>query len=87
MAPNYRVGNVHEASSFMEIWNNGVMQKIRRMFYEGRLPLFCHNCQCIVNHSLRGLTMDALPPRFFEKIPLGERHASMHGEGEGCRVG
>lgn len=78
MAPNYRIGNVFESSDFMEIWNNSVIQKIRDMFYKNRLPLFCHNCQCIVNRTLRDLSMDSLPQRFFDKIPLGSRHASMH---------
>ncbi len=77
MTPNYRIGNIYEASDFMDIWNSSVMQRIRQMFYDGRLPVFCNNCQCIVNQTLRGLTLDTLPPKFFEKVPLGGRHASM----------
>ena len=49
----YRIGNIFEANNFMDIWNNETYIKIRSLFYEGKFPGFCDNCQFVLNGSLR----------------------------------
>ena len=51
----YRVGNLFEADSFESIWNNDVYVKIRSLFYQGKFPGFCDNCQFVLNGSLKNI--------------------------------
>lgn len=49
----YRIGNIFETKDFMDIWNNETYIKIRSLFYEGKFPGFCDNCQFVLNGSLK----------------------------------
>ena len=37
------LGNIYE-QSFEEIWNNGLFRGIRKIFYDGRIPIYCQGC-------------------------------------------
>lgn len=64
---SYRVGNIFEYDSFMDLWNNDIYKKIRSLFYKGQLPGFCDNCQFILNGSLRKLQVSSLNKRFYQR--------------------
>lgn len=64
---SYRVGNVFEYDSFIDLWNNPTYQKIRQLFYSGKLPGFCDNCQFILNHSLSRLEVPNPEPEFYQR--------------------
>lgn len=61
---SYKVGNIFQNDSFMDIWNNETYQRIRELFYEGRLPGFCDNCQFILNGSLKKLSVPKVDESF-----------------------
>lgn len=48
----YRIGNIFETNDFMDIWNNETYVKVRSLFYEGKFPGFCDNCQFVLNGAL-----------------------------------
>ena len=64
---SYRVGNIFECDSFMEIWNNETYRKIRKLFYSGKLPGFCDNCQFILNGSLKKLSVPSMDDDFYHR--------------------
>lgn len=64
---SYRVGNIYEYDSFMDLWNNDTYKKIRKLFYEGKLPGFCDNCQFILNGSLKTLDVPSPDKKFYQR--------------------
>ena len=64
---SYRVGNVFEYDSFLDLWNNPTYRKIRHLFYSGKLPGFCDNCQFILNHSLSCLEVPNPDQKFYQR--------------------
>lgn len=68
---SYRIGNIFEYDSFMELWNNDTYKKIRGLFYKGKLPGFCDNCQFILNGSLKKLSIHSPDDEFYHR-----RHVS-----------
>lgn len=64
---SYRVGNIFEYDSFMDLWNNETYKKIRTLFYAGKLPGFCNNCQFILNESLKKLTVPSPGKDFYQR--------------------
>ena len=60
----YRIGNVFETQDFMDIWNNETYMKIRSLFYEGKFPGFCDNCQFVLNGSLSRIDNKGLADGF-----------------------
>lgn len=44
------LGNLKQ-NSFLNIWNNEVYKKIRRLFYEGNLPKYCVGCMFLKDHT------------------------------------
>lgn len=64
---SYRIGNIFEYDTFMELWNNDTYKKIRRLFYAGELPGFCDNCQFILNGSLKKLSVPAPSADFYHR--------------------
>ena len=63
----YRVGNLFDYDSFLDLWNNEVYKKIRTLFYQGKLPGFCDNCQFILNGSLQRLKVDDPGEDFYRR--------------------
>ena len=63
----YRVGNIFDYDSFLDLWNNETYKKIRTLFYQGKLPGFCDNCQFILNGSLRRLKVDDPGESFYQR--------------------
>lgn len=64
---SYRIGNIFEYNSFMELWNNDTYKKIRGLFYSGKLPGFCDNCQFILNGSLKKLSVPSPTDDFYHR--------------------
>lgn len=64
---SYRVGNIFDYDSFLELWNNDTYKKIRGLFYAGKLPGFCDNCQFILNGSLKKLQIPSPSEKFFKR--------------------
>ena len=60
----YRIGNIFETQDFMDIWNNETYMKIRSLFYEGKFPGFCDNCQFVLNGSLSRIDNKGLAAGF-----------------------
>ncbi len=63
----YRVGNIFDYDSFMDLWNNETYKKIRTLFYSGKLPGFCDNCQFILNGSLKKLSVPSPGEDFYHR--------------------
>ncbi len=63
----YRIGNIFDYTSFMELWNNDTYKKIRRIFYSGKLPGFCDNCQFVLNGSLKRLSVPSPETGFYNR--------------------
>lgn len=64
---SYRVGNIFACNSFLELWNNDTYKKIRSLFYAGKLPGFCDNCQFILNGSLKRLLVPSPNKEFYHR--------------------
>ena len=64
---SYRVGNIFEYDSFLDLWNNDTYKKIRTLFYNGKLPGFCDNCQFILNGSLKKLSVPSPSKEFCQR--------------------
>ena len=60
----YRIGNIFDTQDFMDIWNNETYMKIRSLFYEGKFPGFCDNCQFVLNGSLSRINNKGLAAGF-----------------------
>ncbi len=71
--PTFRIGNIFESDSFMDIWNNEQYRKIRRLFYSGKVPAFCNNCQFILNNTLNNLSVPSPDPGFFRRRHISKR--------------
>lgn len=78
----YRVGNIFDYDSFLDLWNNDVYKKIRSLFYQGKLPGFCNNCQFILNGSLRRLKVPEQGDAFYRRRRISKFYHD-HYEGQG----
>ncbi|MBV1708947.1 MAG: SPASM domain-containing protein [Erysipelothrix sp.] len=67
----FRIGNVHDYESFLDLWNHDTYKKIRKLFYSGKLPAFCNNCQFIRDGSLKNLFVKNPDKNFYRR-----RHVS-----------
>lgn len=63
----FRIGNVHDYESFMDLWNHETYKKIRNLFYSGKLPAFCNNCHFIRNGTLNNLVVKNPDSSFFRR--------------------
>ena len=77
---SYKVGNIFKSDSFMDIWNNETYQRIRELFYEGRLPGFCDNCQFILNGSLRKLSVPKVDENFCHRRHISKFYRDYYEE-------
>ena len=77
---SYRVGNIFDCDSFLELWNNDTYKKIRSLFYEGKLPGFCDNCQFILNGSLRKLRVPSPDKKFYQRRHISKFYHDYCGE-------
>lgn len=64
---SYRVGNIFDYDSFLDLWNNDTYKRIRTLFYNGKLPGFCDNCQFILNGSLKKLSVPSPSKDFYQR--------------------
>lgn len=64
---SYRIGNIFDYDSFLDLWNNSTYKKIRTLFYNGKLPGFCDNCQFILNKSLKKLSVPSPNEGFYQR--------------------
>lgn len=64
---SYRIGNIFDYDSFLDLWNNATYKKIRNLFYSGNLPGFCNNCQFILNGSLNKLQVPPVDENFYQR--------------------
>ena len=46
------IGNIYRDGGFDAIWNGKIMRKIRSLFYEGKLPLYCTGCIFVRNDMM-----------------------------------
>ncbi len=51
----HALGNICGDGGFLKVWNGQVMQEIRRLFYEGRLPKYCVGCVFLRDEMLSGI--------------------------------
>ena len=72
--PMYHLGNIYETGSLMAVWNGEPYQKLRREFYEGRLPRCCRNCQFLLNHTLTKIDWYKKDTEFFQKSYLSDEY-------------
>lgn len=59
-------GNLKEAGSFSEIWNNGIYRMVRRNFYRGKLPRFCKACSFLKGNVMSRLELTEIDDSFYE---------------------
>lgn len=64
---SYRVGNIFDYDSFLDLWNSDTYKRIRTLFYNGKLPGFCDNCQFILNGSLKKLSVPSPSKDFYQR--------------------
>ena len=76
----YRIGNIFEANDFMDIWNNKTYMKIRSLFYEGKFPGFCDNCQFVLNGSLTRIDNKGLAASFKNRRHISKFYMDHTGE-------
>ena len=60
------IGNICEDGGFEKVWNGEVMQKIRRIFYEGQLPKYCVGCIFLRDEMLSGIKVQNLDEGFYQ---------------------
>lgn len=63
---SYLLGNIFDVTDFSELWNNEIYTKIRRSFYQHRLPGFCNNCQFVINGTLQRLKVHVGSEEFYQ---------------------
>lgn len=71
----YRIGNIFETDNFMDVWNNETYMKIRSLFYAGKFPGFCDNCQFVLNGSLRFIDNSDLDSGFKNRRHISKFYA------------
>ena len=49
----YYIGIIQNDVDLALIWNNQKIQKIRRQFYNGKIPVYCTECSFMNNHFLK----------------------------------
>jgi len=54
-------------NSFVEIWNNEVYRRMRKMFFEGNLPKYCVGCMFLKDHTnVKRMVLTNVDVKFFE---------------------
>lgn len=63
---SFHLGNARKAGNFATVWNSAFAQKLRRIFYMGRVPEACLGCGLLESGNLRHLTVTITPAFYGE---------------------